>query len=79
MDDKVCERLREARLAKGLTQKQVAEHLQMHRTTYNKYEIGQTELTISIFRALVKLYDVEMDWLLGEQPTPTEKEATYKG
>ena len=64
--DEICRRLKQARKAKGLTQQQVANHLNIHRTTYTKIETGQTELTLSVLGKLVRLLEVDMAWLLDE-------------
>ncbi len=58
------ERLREARRQKGVTQQWMAEQLNIHRTTYTKYEIGAVQPDLDNFYQIVKLLDVNpMDLL----------------
>jgi len=52
----------------GLTQRQVAEHLHMDRSTYAYYELGQTKPTIEFLIGLAHLYNVSLDSLLNEPP-----------
>ena len=57
-------RLREARQRKGVTQEWMAERLNIHRTSYTKYETATAESSLQMFRAIVKLLDVDpMDLL----------------
>ena len=49
------ERLRRARQAAGLTQKQVAEQLHLHRSTYTKYEQGAAEPSLATLYELTKI------------------------
>jgi len=74
--DEICRRLKQARKAKGLTQQQVADHLNIHRTTYTKIETGQTELSIFSFGRLADLLEVDALWLLGKTPEKEPLEST---
>jgi len=48
-----------------LTQKQVAEALHMHKTTYRRYETGERELPLNVAILLAKQYGVSLDYLAG--------------
>lgn len=63
----IGEKLKTARLKKGLTQAQVAAHLNVHRTTYTKYERGQVELPLSLLRKVTTLLEISVDELLDEE------------
>ena len=56
---KFAERLRAARLRKGLTQQQMADRLNIHRTAYTKYETTDVEPPLTTFREIVRILDVD--------------------
>ena len=56
--------LRELRNKKGYTQAQVAKLLGVDRTTYTKYETGQTEPDIGPLKQIAKLFDVDYNTIL---------------
>jgi len=58
-------RIRDLREDADLTQKQIAEILYMHKTTYRRYELGERELPFNIAILLAKQYDVSLDYLAG--------------
>ena len=57
-------RLREARLAKRLTQQQVADRILVDRTTYTKYEARAVEPSLRIAYELAHLLGTTLDDLL---------------
>ena len=61
MDD----RLKELRLAMGLTQKQVAEKLELSTRAYSHYEQGDREPSLDLIKKLCRFFDVSADYLLG--------------
>jgi len=58
-------RLRELREDKDLTQKQIAEHLNMSQTGYSQYEIGKNDIPTRILIQLSLFYDVSVDYMLN--------------
>lgn len=58
-------RIRDLREDADLTQKQVAEILYMHKTTYIRYESGAREIPLNIAILLAKQYGVSLDYLAG--------------
>ncbi len=58
------DKLREYRTNCGFSQQQVAEMLNMHRSTYSYYETGKTEPSLDNLRMLSKMFAVSMDELL---------------
>ena len=50
--------IRELRKQKGFTQQQVADHLQIDRSTYAYYESGRSRLSINIVVDLAHLFQV---------------------
>ncbi len=62
----IGEKMKAARRRKGLTQAQVAERLNVHRTTYTKYERGQVELPLSLLRRVTTELNISLEELLDE-------------
>ena len=58
-------RIRELREDGDFTQKQIAELLHLHKTTYIRYETGAREIPFNIAISLAKHYDVSLDYLAG--------------
>lgn len=59
------QRLKELREGNELTQKQLAEKLNINSVTYLHYEKGQREPPLSLLADMAKFYDVSVDYLLG--------------
>ena len=57
--------LKELRLERGYTQKQIAELLKINSVTYLHYEKGQREPPLSLLADMANLFDVSVDYLLG--------------
>ena len=67
-------RLKDLREDNDLNQKELADVLGVHQTTYSSYEIGKLSLTADVLIKLAKYYKVSVDYLLGltdvTQPYP---------
>lgn len=61
------DQLTNARKAKGLTQEELAEQLNLSRQTVLRWEKNQVFPDISNLKAVAKLLDVSFDYLLGEE------------
>ena len=59
-------RLRDMREDHDWTQTALAKMLGMSQTGYSKYETGENDVPTSILIKLSRLYDVSIDYLLGE-------------
>ena len=59
------QRLKEQREEKGLTQKQVADALQLNSETYLHYEKSQREPPLSLLADMAIFFEVSVDYLLG--------------
>lgn len=59
-------RIKDLREDRDLTQAQVAQHLNMNRNVYRRYESGEREIPVWALIALSRLYKVTTDYLLGE-------------
>ena len=64
-------RLRDLREDKDLKQKDIAELLNIHQTTYSDYELNRLNIPISALHALADFYNVSVDYLLGRTNTKT--------
>ncbi len=57
--------LKELRLERGLTQKQVADALKINSVTYLHYEKDQREPPLTLLADMAVFFDVSVDFLLG--------------
>ena len=64
-------RLRDLREDKDLKQKDVAELLKVHQTTYSDYELGRLNIPVAAIHTLADFYGVSVDYLLGRTNTKT--------
>lgn len=65
-------RVRDMREDRDITQKQMAEFLQIHQTTYSDYELGNLNIPVDILIKLAKFYKTSIDYLVGitDNPNP---------
>ena len=62
-------RLKDLREDNDYTQKQIAEILKIHQTTYSDYEIGNLNIPVDVLIELAKLYNTSIDYILNEAST----------
>jgi len=60
------ERLKKIRKACGFSQAEVAQALDIERTTYTYYELGRHEPGIARIKEMAKLFNMDVATLLGE-------------
>ena len=58
-------RIKDLREDSNLTQKDVAEYLNVKQNTYSQYENGQRQLPIPCLIALARFYKTSTDYILG--------------
>ena len=58
-------RLRDLREDHDKSQKNLADYLQIHQTTYSDYELGKLNIPILTLHKLADYYGVSIDYLLG--------------
>jgi len=65
-------RIRDLREDRDLTQKAMADYLQIHQTTYSDYELGNLNIPIDVLIKLAKFYETSIDYLveLTDNPKP---------
>lgn len=59
------DRLREARLQKGLTQEQLARQIGVAKSTLTGYEKGNREPDVFKIKRILEILDIDSDYLLG--------------
>lgn len=71
----MMEHLRALREDKDLKQKDMAELLNIHQTTYSDYELGRLNIPVSILKQLASFFDTSVDYLLDmtDQKEPYPK------
>jgi len=58
-------RVRDLREDRDLTQRQMAEYLQIHQTTYSDYELGRLNIPADVLIKLAQFYNTSIDYILG--------------
>ena len=64
-------RLRDLREDKDLKQKDLADLLSIHQTTYSDYELGRLNIPVAVLHTLADFYNVSVDYLLGRTNVKT--------
>lgn len=67
IDKNVGRRLKQYRVACGLTQEQVAAVLNINRTTYTKYETGVAEPSFDLLSRIVSIFGTDFNSVLNEK------------
>lgn len=65
MSKKFHELLKQTRINRGLSQKEVAEKLGVAKSTYSMYESGYREPNLETIIKIADIYDVSTDYLMG--------------
>ena len=70
-------RIRDLREDSDLSQKQMAEELNIHQTTYSDYELGKLNIPVWVLCRLADFYGTSIDYLVGrtdeKNPYPKTK------
>lgn len=66
MDSIFAKRLKMMRLESKRTQQQVADYLEVRRSTYGEYERGKIIPPYDKMEKLANLFNVSVDWLVGK-------------
>lgn len=67
------ERLKELRIYRNLTQKEIADSIGMAPVAYQRYEYGTREPAYQKLIALADYFDVSLDYLVGRSDDPTRR------
>ena len=79
MGNKFNENLKEARLKKGISQKDVAENIGVAKSTYSLYENGNREPNVNTIKKIADYLCVSADSLLGLEDQPQTIAAHFDG
>ena len=63
--EKLAEKLKELRIEKGLSQREVSSALGMTRNAFTNYENGYREPSLDNLKKSCQFFDVSADYLLG--------------
>ena len=63
-------RIRDMREDHDMKQRDVADYLSCSQQVYSNYELGQRDIPTHVLIGLAKLYDVSIDYLLGQTDNP---------
>ena len=58
-------RIKDLRKNKSLSQKNLADTLNVSQSTYSRYESGQLDVPSDVLISLSRFYDVSVDYILG--------------
>lgn len=58
-------RIRDLREDRDLSQKELAELLQVHQTTYSDYELGNLNVPAEVLGKLADFYKTSVDYIMG--------------
>ena len=61
----MLEHLRALREDKDLSQKDMAELLKIHQTTYSDYELGNVNIPIPTLKQLAEYFNTSVDYIVG--------------
>lgn len=61
----MLEHLRALREDRDLSQREMAELLRVHQTTYSDYELGRLNIPIPALRELALFFDTSVDYIIG--------------
>ena len=61
----MLEHLRALREDRDLSQREMAEVLRVHQTTYSDYELGRLNIPIPALRELARFFDTSVDYIIG--------------
>ena len=68
---KMAVRIRELREDNDLKQKDLADYLNIHQTTYSDYERGYLNIPVPVLIKLSHFYKTSIDYLVGQTDDPT--------
>lgn len=71
-------KLKEARSARGLTQKAVADYLGCSTVVYSRYGTGNREPSIETLIKMADCFETTVDYLIGRKGTKTQVLSSYE-
>jgi len=74
----VGDKLRKARKPLKYSQNEMADRLDAYRTSYHRYERGETSPQLTALYELAKTFDISLDWLIADKGPMYFKEKEVK-
>lgn len=65
--------LKKIRLERKLTQEELADYINVSKSTYSRYESGTTEPDMDTLNKLADFFNVSVDYLLGREESSIER------
>ena len=65
------QRIRNLREDRDLTQKEIAQFLNIKQNTYSRYETNDRDIPIDVMNQLADFYNTSVDYLMGRTDNPT--------
>ncbi|MDY0395378.1 helix-turn-helix domain-containing protein [Virgibacillus halophilus] len=72
------DRLKKLRERKKMSQQQLADELNINRSTYARYELSNTQPDFEILKTIADFFDVSTDYILGHETSEENKLDYYK-
>lgn len=79
MGEQFNENLKDARIQRGLSQKEVAESIGVAKSTYSLYESGSREPNVQTIKKIADVLNISADTLLGVDDQPQTIAAHFDG
>lgn len=70
-------KLKELRLSKGVSQKDIASYLRIAQTVYSRYERGAQTIPLHHLIKLADLYEESLDYIVGRNPKLYSADNSY--
>lgn len=68
-------RLKELRISRGITQEELAKHLNISNSAVGMYEQGRREPNQDMLKKMAEFFNVSVDYLIGGQPNANPTKA----
>lgn len=75
---KFCDRLRQLRNEKGLSQMELSKLLKISKSSVNMYERGEREPGLEMLELIADIFNVDMDYLLGKSDCPNRSANAFQ-
>lgn len=70
------QRIRDLREDKNLSQKDIAQYLNIKQNTYSRYETNERNMPLEIINKLADYYNTSVDYLMGRTDDPNPYKRT---
>lgn len=74
---KFCDRFRQLRNQKGLSQMELSKLLKISKSSVNMYERGEREPGLETLELIADIFNVDMDYLLGKSDCPNRSASIF--